>query len=209
MFCIAASLLASSLLPFQENGWRIANTLKGKAASPDYGALASKLAASVPVDAWFEDWEGPPAPIEPAALVQKAESGMRKMRAAYNSAPDYAKISGGMAAAGVALAYAAQLDASAAAQATRAVYVTPQLLPKFKEAESAIPDYASIAAAQLALSTMAELDITLRQTLPHVLPSFEDAKSAIPDYGALAAATALLGRRKVDMEAMGDAGLQF
>merc|ERR1719152_95080 len=63
-------------------GWAPAGR-QGKTAEPDYKAIVSKLSTIAP-----EGWA-----LAPAAVVSKAEGGLRQLRAAYNSAPDYTQIS--------------------------------------------------------------------------------------------------------------------
>jgi hypothetical protein len=74
---VSASLLDSG------GSWNPAGR-RGKTAQPDYLAIAG-AAAAVPI------------PDLPSMVIDRAEIGLRKMRAAYNSAPDYAKIAGSMA----------------------------------------------------------------------------------------------------------------
>ena len=96
----------------------------------------------------------------------RAESGLRKMRAAYSSAPDYAKISGAVAAAGVALAYTQNIAGAGmtTGHGFSAFAVDPDAVrcaagpSLWAKAKAASPEYSAIAATVAALGH-SEMDL--------------------------------------------------
>ena len=200
---LAFVVTSASLLPFQ-----LPDAQRGKSASPDYGALASNLARSVAVDHWIN--------AEKPAIV---ESGLRKMKAAYRSAPDYSAIAGAMASAGLASMDMEELPAAFGERAEAG-------LRKMRAAYKSAPDYAKYSAAVAAAGVALTLTDPMA-ALPSFTPSeafamdpdalrcasgpslWAKAREATPQYGALAAATAAIGRSKVDLASQEGAGLSF
>ena len=152
-------LPAGLSLPYQN----LFNNARAATAIPDYSSIA---AASSSVD--VADWPDVAAELIPLDLkveVKRVGSELRRMRAAYQTAPDYGAISSAVAASGVALAYthghdaiglttghgfSAQLDAQGA-------YAYPFAM--WEDAAQATPAYGNIAAAAAAAALAADLEL--------------------------------------------------
>jgi len=169
-------------------------------ASPDYSAITSALSASIPLDAWVDA----EARLPLLPLTQRVEGGLRQMRAAYRSAPDYAAISGAVAAAGCALAYSDLLENAKSAAVERA----EDGLRRMRAAYRSAPDYAAIsgavAAAGCAIAYGQALDAPsaidaapavemAAKAAAKTLVQWPDAKAATPQYTAMLSAAALFG----------------
>ena len=97
----------------------------------------------------------------PALAVEHAEDSLRRVRAAYKCSPDYATISGAVAAAGVALAASnamASADVDCFGFAVDSTASAVRQLPLWKNTGSATPDYGAIATAAALVSHAAEID---------------------------------------------------
>ena len=206
MLALVALAATGSLLPYHppKDGQR------GVPATPDYSGIATRVANAVPIDSWIN--ADLPAAAEAAAeaVVSRAEGGLRKMRAAYNSAPDYARISGALAAAGNALTRPA-VDVVDRAESG---------LRKMRAAYNSAPDYAKISGAMAAggialmyshgnpdVNGFASAAVESVSKVPFA--QWKEAKEATPKYGAIAVAAALLGRSKIDFDDMRAAGLSM
>ena len=204
MLAIVA-LCATALLPYQ-----LPSANRGTSATPDYASIASRAAASVPVDSWINGV---------SVVQQRAESGLRKVRAAYKSAPDYASI------AGSALASIASASVPSAELPSELVERAEGSIRKLRAAYKTSPDYAKIsgavAAAGVALAYTHSMDMhgivhghglgaAVQQASPSTpFVQFKAAKEATPQYGAIAAAAALIGRARAEEDAMRSAGIGF
>ena len=180
---------------------------RGASATPDYGAVASQMASTAAVESWVG--------AELPALGKRTEGGLRKMRAAYSSAPDYRQI------ARAALQDAIERPAVVAEKAESGIR-------KMRAAYSSAPDYAKIsgavAAAGVALAYTQGID-AIGMTAGHGFagplavepdtvrlaagPSLWKATkvSASPQYGQIAAAVAAIGHAQSSDQSMRNAGL--
>lgn len=190
------------LLPYQlPNQGRSAPS-----ATPDYSVITANT-AQIPLDAWINP--------DLMSVGLRAETGVRKMRAAYKSAPDYARISGAMAAAALVADIDTWLPSPDAVMDNAEKGVR-----KMRAAYNSAPDYAKISGAMALAGVLAMgmdgpgIHNGFEAAVNHgraakVLAQFEGAKAASPDYGAMAVAAAMLGRNAVDPDDQLDAGLSF
>jgi len=193
LFIMLALLLpvCSSLL--DTTSWNPAGRT-GKSAQPDYKTIVARVAAAVPFEDLSRSFDATVSPV-----VEKAESGLRQFRGAFNSAPDYAKISSAM----LALANSARLPEVAEESLRKA----EGGLRQFRGAFNSAPDYATIASSMLAsVSQTDDADEADSQDFVFAAPEplktvasvarnipfwKEPSASASPDYGDITVAAAL------------------
>ena len=174
-----------------------------RAATPDYSTIAVSK-AQIPVGSWIN--------ADMPQRGQRAETSVRQMRGAFNSAPDYAAI------AAAALATSGHMWLPSADEVVKKVdSPVRQMRAAFKSA----PDYAKISGAVALAGALAYsqgldmpgihngFDLASNAHSVKVLAKFDGAKAASPEYGAIALAAAMVGRNAVDLEDQSAAGLSF